>query len=254
MTTWLVYILLAVVIIAQGYIAWKIRDWFRYFDRRFSEVYQRFSWHEKEMESHVLEIQHSSALNALNFKWPLFLGGWSIDSFMGRFLVQHIIEKRPRTIVELGSGSSTIVISHCLQLLCDDAAVHVAIDHESKYLHRTQEHARLNGLEDRIIFLECPLERYEGFANLWYGGVAEKLKGKRIDLLIVDGPPGPLQSFSRYPAVPLLHELLAPHCTVILDDAARSDEKEIVQRWANEFTDFEMSLYPEGHGISVLSR
>ncbi|MDX9964230.1 class I SAM-dependent methyltransferase [Desulfobacter postgatei] len=247
-------VLLVAGFTAQGYIALKMRERFRFIDRQFDTVNRRFTWHEKKNENDKLEIQNISALSALKLNWPLFFGGWSVDGFMCRFLLQYLMENRPKNIVELGSGSSTILISRCLEILKEDTSFHVAIDHENRYLQQTQEQARLNGLEDRITFLECPLERYEAFDKLWYGGVIDKLKGEKIDLLIIDGPPGPLQSHSRYPAVPLLYELLAPHCTIVLDDAGRPDEREIVKQWVEEFPDFEMSLYPEGHGIAVLSR
>jgi len=36
---------------------------------------------------------------------------------------------------------------------------------------------------------------------------------------------------SRFPALPALADRLAPHALVILDDANREPEREIVERW-----------------------
>ncbi len=44
--------------------------------------------------------------------------------------------------------------------------------------------------------------------KLWYGGIIDQLKGKKIDLLIIDGPPGSLQKHSRFPALPVIHNSL----------------------------------------------
>ena len=62
-----------------------------------------------------------------------------------------------------------------------------------------------------------------------------------IDLLVVDGPPGNIQSLSRYPALPLLYRHLSDRSIVILDDGHRDDEKKIVALWEKEFS----NLSPE---------
>ena len=50
---------------------------------------------------------------------------------------------------------------------------------------------------------------------------------------------GPL---ARYPALPLLRDRCAPGARFILDDAARPDEKAIINRWTRE------------HGVTVMER
>jgi hypothetical protein len=79
-----------------------------------------------------------------------------------------------------------------------------------------------------------------------------------IDMLFVDGPPGMLQRHSRYPAVPQLLSRLSPSAVVLLDDAGRSDEREIMETWSRDFglrlvrraaqdRLAILSLSPEGH-------
>lgn len=201
-----------------------------------------------------LESVNATCLAQLGLKFPVFLGGWSIDSFLGRWLVQLLLERRPKCIVELGSGSSTILIARTLTLLGENEVTHIAVDHEEKYLGLTREVATLNGVADRVEFLHCPLVRYESLDKLWYDGLVERLADRKIDLLIIDGPPGPLQPLSRYPAFPILAPLLAERCTVLLDDATRRDEQEIVRRWQSEFPGFTLDLFLEGHGVAMLSR
>ncbi len=57
--------------------------------------------------------------------------------------------------------------------------------------------------------------------------------GSASDLLIVDGPPadGPGQGAARAPALPALQDKLAPGATVVLDDAVRPGESEVLERW-----------------------
>lgn len=206
------------------------------------------------ISSMTAESVNASCINTLGFKFPVFLGGWSIDTFLGRYLIQHLLEHRPKCIVELGSGSSTIIIARTLQILDEKGTTHIAVDHEAKYLGLTRDTAQLNGVAESVEFLHCPLERYESLDKLWYGGLTERLAGRKIDLLIIDGPPGPLQPMSRYPALPVLAAHLAEHCTIILDDAIRQEEQEIAKLWVQEHPEFTLNLPLEGHGMAVLAR
>ncbi len=201
-----------------------------------------------------LEGVNATCLASLGLKFPVFLGDWSIDSFLGRQLIQLLLEQRPKCIVELGSGSSTILIARALELLGENDVTHIAVDHEEKYLGLTRDIAALNGVSDRVEFLHCPLVRYESLDKLWYGGLAEKLADRKIDLLIIDGPPGTLQPMSRYPAIPLLLPQLNSHCTIILDDAIRPEEQNIARRWAQENPEFSLLFVLQGHGSAILTR
>jgi hypothetical protein len=63
-----------------------------------------------------------------------------------------------------------------------------------------------------------------------------------IDLLVVDGPPFFVGALARYPALPLLWDRLAQDVTILLDDADRPDEREVVRRWCGD------------HGVVVAER
>ena len=236
----------------------RLRSWVRsmrqdIYDIR-DEVRKIKEANEKTGTAMAAESVNASCINTLGFKFPVFLGGWSIDTFLGRFLIQHLLEHRPKCIVELGSGSSTIIIARTLQILEEKDTSHIAVDHEAKYLGLTRDTAQLNGVAEGVEFLHCPLVQYESLDKLWYGGLTEKLADRKIDLLIIDGPPGPLQPMSRYPALPLLLPHMSEHCTVILDDAARDEEQEIARRWVAENPEFNLTFAPEGHGLAILTR
>ncbi len=62
-------------------------------------------------------------------------------------------------------------------------------------------------------------------------------------MLVIDGPPGNLGSLARYPAGPLLMSKLNNPFTCFVDDANRTDELEIVNKWASEMPALEIA-YP----------
>ncbi len=256
----LTLISLSILIFLLAFAA-RLRNWIRSIRQDIYDIRDEIRSIRKSNEamgnainSMTAECLNATSLTTLGLKFPVFLGGWSIDSFLGRYLIQHLLEYRPKCIVELGSGSSTILIARTLQILDEKDTAHIAVDHEAKYLGLTRDTAQLNGVAEGVEFLHCPLVRYESLDKLWYGGLAEKLAGRKIDLLIIDGPPAPLQPMSRYPALPLLKEHLAEHCTIILDDAIRDEEQAIARRWVNENPGFELTLSLDGHGLAILKR
>lgn len=208
----------------------------------------------RAIEDGSLASVSASCLTSLDLNFPVFLGGWSIDPLLARWLVQHLHASRPKCIVELGSGSSTVVIARTLGLLNETDVTHITIDHEAQYLDATRRLAQLNSVADGIRFVHCPLVHYEAHGKLWYSELAHVLDGLKIDLLLVDGPPGPLQPMSRLPALPELQALLADQCTVVLDDAVREDEKAIARSWLESTEGFKLRFESGGHGLAILDR
>jgi hypothetical protein len=52
--------------------------------------------------------------------------------------------------------------------------------------------------------------------------------------VICDGPPGMTQG-GRYGLLPQLASRLAPGCIVLLDDASRPGEQQVIEKWKAEF-------------------
>lgn len=88
---------------------------------------------------------------------------------------------------------------------------------------------------------------------MWYD-LREVAEAWKIDLLIVDGPPRATQPLARYPALPLLYERLSADARVVVDDAWREDEQEMVRRWLKQYPEFSVEYRESGKGIAVLSR
>jgi hypothetical protein len=253
--TVLLALALGVNLAALVMLAVKLRAGLRHLDEQLKNLGARLGGHILgKLDEKVRELNNALALTQMGYRFPLFLSGWSIDAFLGKALVAHLLEEKPRLVLELGSGSSTLLIARSLQLMRVEPCEHIAVDHERRFLDITRRQLELNDLADRVQFWLCPLGQVPGTDKVWYQGLAERLRGKRIDLLLVDGPPGPLQVQSRLPALPLLSRFLNDRCTVILDDAAREDEKSIAKQWADTFPEFSLEIHSEGHGMALLRR
>jgi len=88
---------------------------------------------------------------------------------------------------------------------------------------------------------------------LWYENRLPQ-KMPSIDLLIVDGPPQDIQEMARYPALPMLYNLLSSSATIIVDDTMRKDERETVRGWIAEYEDLECEWLDTEKGTAVLRR
>lgn len=147
-------------------------------------------------------------------------------------LVRLIDRNHVRSVLELGSGVSTIVMARRLQQA--GAGRVVALEHIPEYAAATRAELSAQGLEAVASVVDAPLVDHaiDGSTWSWYElgpGVPE-----RIELLFIDGPPKPVATQARYPALPLLRERLAPGAVALLDDGNRPDERAMVRRWAAE--------------------
>ena len=134
--------------------------------------------------------------------------------------------------MELGSGSSTVLFAAALR--ANGGGRLISIEHDRTHAEHTRRCSSRRDLSDRVELMLAPLAdlKLGGRVFQWYdlGALLMKLPEK-IDLLFVDGPPGKVQSLSRYPALPIFAQHLSPRALVIVDDGAREDELEMVRLW-----------------------
>lgn len=233
---------------ALAFIALRLRARFRRLDRQFGIVVSM-------LEEKSLEIQTAGAIAHLQFRFPVFLGGPSIDAYHARQLLFILEELKPRVILELGSGTSTVIVARALQTLGYPPEMHIAVDHDARYLSNTIQLARVNGVEQFVRFEHCPLAPVPGYALPWYSNIPDTIAGATLDLVIVDGPPAyePGEATSREPALPVVRPFLSERAVVILDDANRKGESEILDRWLQDYPEFSLTRVREGKGVAVLT-
>ncbi|MFD3684363.1 class I SAM-dependent methyltransferase [Nocardiopsis sp. NPDC058631] len=173
------------------------------------------------------------------------LRGWAASPDVMRLLVREIDRRRPELVVECGSGSSSVWIGYALRRAGGGRLV--AVEHDARYAELSRALVASHGLEDVVEVRTAPLTEFTsggeepedgaegagGGPRQWYDtSVLADLEG--IGLLFVDGPPEATGAQARYPAVPAL----LPHCSedvvIILDDASRTDERALGDRWLAE--------------------
>jgi len=174
-------------------------------------------------------------------------GGFAIDAQALAHLVTLVEDRKPMKIVELGSGTSTIWLGYLCQAYGGKL---LSLDHLEHYLALTQSAIQRHELEETVECRLAPLEETESDGRVfnWYSADALADQSE-IDLLIADGPPQATGPQARYPSLPKLISRLSPNAMVILDDAHRKDEAEIVKAWLDAFPEFQRIE----HGTSRLA-
>jgi predicted O-methyltransferase YrrM len=201
------------------------------------------------------QMQALQAIHALlPIKLPLpTMGKYTVDPDFAALLVSTILEHRPRHVLELGSGVSTLIVAYALRAAGGGQVV--SIDESEHYRSITQDHLRRHALIDVARVVHAPLVELsvDGQPYRWYDlGRFGELPA--VDLLIVDGPSGRTGPLARYPALPLLARHLQPRALILMDDADREDEQRLVAMWRDRFGPLHCERVTTRKGAFVLSR
>jgi len=162
------------------------------------------------------------------------VGGWALSAGSLLGLWRVVEQDRPATVVECGSGSSTLWLAYATRAA--GGAQIVALEHRMLFLNRTRALLAEHGMADAAEIRYAPLTevRVGEETVRWYDpACVADLTG--IDLLLVDGPPKSTGPLARLPAVPLLWDRLSPGAAIVVDDAHRPDERAALERWTAEY-------------------
>ena len=179
------------------------------------------------------------------------MGGWAIAPDFANLLVSHIHEHTPRVILELGSGTSTLIAAYALQE--HGGGKIYSFEHSKEWAASTTNMLEKHRLQEMAEVIHAPLKSIEIGEKEWMWYDTQQIeKIPAIDLLIVDGPPKKVQKMGRYPALPLLFEKLNTNASILLDDSSRRDEKKIVARWLNDYSELRYETANTERGTVIL--
>lgn len=187
-----------------------------------------------QLDDQIAETQGLVQLTRFNDCYPMpFGGGWALTADAGALLVREVALRRPRVVVELGSGVSTLLVGRMLKEAGEGMVY--SLDHDSAWAERTRAHVRACGLQDHVVVIDAPLQRQRFGAEEyeWYQVPDSVLALQDINLLIVDGPPQSLspQGIPRFPALPTFGPRLSAGALIFVDDAARPQEQRMINEW-----------------------
>lgn len=243
---YLLLILLLIVLLSQALLFYKVRKIhllsFRLMDAANDT---RALYHQLQAYDGLMRLTRPVA--------PLpLLRGWAASPDLLLVLARHVLKHKPQSILECSSGSSTLVMARCCQL---NGRGHVyCLEHDEHFAGQTREGLAEQGLEEWATVIHAPLVPTGESGQPWYDLSHLPGIGNKFDMLVIDGPPATTSKLARYPALPQLDRFLSPGARVFLDDAARSEEKQILQRWQQELPQYSQVTLPLDKGAAMLTK
>jgi hypothetical protein len=184
---------------------------------------------------------------------PTF-GEWALESDTAVELVR-LVDEQPASIVEFGSGDSTLIIAQ--RLAHHDSGHLHSIDHLGDYQERIGARLERAGLRDRVTFVHAPLvdQSIAGREVNWYDPeiLERALDGVAISTALIDGPPSPVEDV-RWPALSFLAPRWTEEARLLIDDGRRDGETNFTRGWADDHPEWRLFWLDTRGGAWLLRR
>jgi predicted O-methyltransferase YrrM len=244
--------LLALLLVALVLLGYQIR-----LSRKFGAKLNQLMNNEKQTRKNSRELKistredyrqsefYAQLLHLLNLDAPIPpTRGWAASPDVLLTLVESARSSEVRTIVDLGSGVSTLVLAKS-----SPRARVVSIDNSGEYAAKTRQlldNHKVSNVDLRV----APLTPHTSGVS-WYDSSALSDLAE-IDLLFIDGPPATEDGQARHPALDELVKKLSPKAIVVLDDAGRDGEKELAQKFAAALPNHVLEFLNHEKGTAVI--
>lgn len=169
-------------------------------------------------------------LDARQIPWT----DWSISAAMAIELAVYLERSRPKRVLEIGSGVSTIILGAYADRHRDDDVKVTTLEHDRKYHRKTGRALKELGLADRVDLWHARLRRRQfgtGDLSRWYPWYHVQLEGD-FDFVFVDGPP---MKKGREVVYFAIADHLAKGWEMWLDDGRRDHESRCIALWKEHF-------------------
>jgi hypothetical protein len=214
----------------------------RRIDRMLYSIFDRY-------QSDLIALQHLAALAPGYIPWT----ATSIKPADLVTLLNDIVLNQRQTIVECGSGVSTL---HIASLLRRTGGHLYSIEDDATWAALMRKQITELKLSEFVTLIHAPRipcsEAYHTMTREWFDErvLDSALGDRQFDQLIVDGPQGfnEAQTYIRYPALPYFKQRMKPQHSIALDDTDKPAGQLILQQWE---TLYEMQFHRPLNGRRV---
>lgn len=179
--------------------------------------------------------------------------GWAASPDFLRIVIERINKQKIKRILELGSGSSTIVLGEFLKRTKSRAKI-ISIDERKESYLKTLHELKQRKLNKKVLLYFCPLVQFTktDINTKWYS-VTKFLFKSKFDLVIIDGPSTLNDPLSRRFTIDRLKNAVASNCLFIMDDTNRPGEQEILKQWIAERKIKNLEQLPTEKGTALFN-
>jgi len=184
-------------------------------------------------------------INLMEFKAAIpGLRSWAASPDVLLTLANTSQKIKPKVILDLGSGASTLVLAKA-----SPGAKVFSIDHLPEFASKTRsllEDHQITNVDLRV----APLSPNSAGSD-WYETSALS-DIDQIDLLFIDGPPGSKDEKARHPVLEHCLSKLSPKAVIVIDDAAREGERALAEMFLAALPGYELEFLNHEKGTAVL--
>ena len=198
--------------------------------------------------------------NLIKFRHPLPpFRNWAVSPDISLILISEILSVRPKTIVDFGSGISTLLARYSLDLIDDTENLERRIysfDHEEKFVKATQNEISLHNFswDPKIIYAPLSTIKINDF-NFEFYETTELDSIEVVDLIFIDGPHGKNGILDRFPALSLTFNKLSQNGVIVIDDTKNFPESQkLVQLWRQEYPELHYEEFETELGTVVFRK
>ena len=154
-------------------------------------------------------------------------GRWAIGYPVMYVLYRVLDEFRPRSILELGLGQSTKMISQ--YVAANEAVIHKVVEHDTRWINFFKNGNQISE-QTEIIQKDLTEANLNGKEHIrCYEDFEKDIVPGKYDLIFIDAPiGGDMPDYARIDILKIIPQSLKKSFVIILDDFNRSGEKNMV--------------------------
>lgn len=182
------------------------------------------------------------------------LRGWAISPDAMAWILSDLQLRKNPTVIEFGSGQSTVILASMLKLRTGGRLI--SVEHDRDYAKDIQEQVQVLGLGEFVEFRFFPLEGNAEIPEdpLMKSYLLRECTPLALDLALVDGPPVAFGAQARYVPLKWSIDNLTAGGAAFLDDADRPGEKRIVDVLKKEYPGLLFSELNTEKGLIKISK
>lgn len=166
--------------------------------------------------------------------------GWGVHPQSMYLITRLVRQNRPQLIVDCGTGLGHSLAAELCGILANRSGRVISLEHDSQYAPQAQ--AKFKGWS-AVSIVVVPLTPDNAY---------DFEPDSPIDMLVVDGPPMVLTD-GRLNTIRHFIPFLADNGIILLDDVAREQEQQVVQKLIEAYG-LQVEIIPEGHHIALLRK
>lgn len=184
--------------------------------------------------------------------YPTPTTSWPVDAAMAGVLARLVVEFDRRDIVEFGAGASSLVFAAAMSRGRGGrlTAVEEDVRWSRDSWRRVEATPRVDAcmIASGVVFRADRTGVYHGYS---LAAKAAAVARGPFDLALIDAPDG---YYGRDGALHLIYEALAPGALIVVDDARRRKERDMMARWMRTYPGLVLLAdEPDlGHGTAVI--